>query len=78
VQTLLLHESHLWRVADPSAGAGAIEQRTQQICEQAWAVMRACERGNWPSAAPENAKARPVVGVSKHMNPKTVAPEVEA
>jgi methylmalonyl-CoA mutase len=78
VQTLLLHESHLWRVADPSAGAGAIEQRTQQICEQAWAVMQACERGNWPSAAPENAKARPVVGVSKHMNPKAVAPEVEA
>jgi methylmalonyl-CoA mutase len=77
VQTLLLHESHLWRVADPAAGAGAMEARTHAICEQAWAVMQRCEGGNWPVTRPENAKALPVVGVSKFTNPKRVAAEVE-
>jgi methylmalonyl-CoA mutase len=77
-QLLLLHEAQLWRVDDPAAGAGALEQRTQSICDEAWAVMQACERGQWPSADPASARALPVIGVSRYPNPKAETPEVEA
>ena len=32
-QTVLLEESNLWRVADPSAGAGATEALTDELCQ---------------------------------------------
>jgi methylmalonyl-CoA mutase len=35
-QLILLEESNLFRVADPSAGSGAIEQLTSRLCEKAW------------------------------------------
>lgn len=78
VQNLLLHESGLWRVHDPAAGAGAIETRTQSLCEQAWRVMQAAEKGNWPSGDPAQAKAKPVIGVSAYLPPAELAAEVEA
>lgn len=78
VQNLLLHESQLWRVADPAAGAGAIESRTQAMCEKAWAVMQRCETGEWPQLAPEKAKARPLIGVTAYQPKQDAAPEVEA
>ncbi len=36
LQRILLHEAHLHRVADPGAGAGAIEQLTAALVEAAW------------------------------------------
>lgn len=44
-QTVLLHESNLWRVADPAAGSGAIEGLTDALCAQAWALFQAIEAG---------------------------------
>ncbi|MFN3688357.1 methylmalonyl-CoA mutase family protein [Salinarimonas sp.] len=44
-QTVLLHESNLWRVADPAAGSGAIETLTDALCAQAWALFQAIEAG---------------------------------
>ena len=76
-QLLLLHEAQLWRADDPAAGAGAFEQRTQAICDKAWSVMQACERGQWPSGNPSASRARPVIGVSRYPNPKSDAAEVE-
>ena len=35
-QLILLEEAHLWRVADPAAGAGGFEALTQALCEQGW------------------------------------------
>jgi len=41
---VLLEEAHLWRVADPAAGAGGFEALTQALCEQAWAKLQDLER----------------------------------
>lgn len=43
-QSVLLEESNLWRVADPSAGAGAIEALTDELCEAAWTLFQEIER----------------------------------
>jgi methylmalonyl-CoA mutase len=43
-QTMLLEESNLWRVTDPSAGAGAIEALTDELCEASWALFQEIER----------------------------------
>ena len=42
-QTILMDESHLWRVADPAAGAGYVESLTLALCERAWAEFQAIE-----------------------------------
>ncbi|HYP58162.1 MAG TPA: methylmalonyl-CoA mutase subunit beta [Beijerinckia sp.] len=43
-QLLLLHESHLAKVADPAAGAGGFEALTEALCEKAWAFFQDIER----------------------------------
>ncbi|MGJ3261784.1 MAG: methylmalonyl-CoA mutase family protein [Salinarimonas sp.] len=42
-QLVLLHESNLWRVADPAAGSGALEGLTDGLCEKAWALFQEIE-----------------------------------
>lgn len=42
-QSILLEESNLAKVADPAAGSGAIEDRTDRLCESAWAIFREIE-----------------------------------
>ncbi|MBS7542231.1 methylmalonyl-CoA mutase family protein [Ancylobacter oerskovii] len=42
-QLILIEESNLHRVADPGAGAGAIEERTEQLAAAAWDLFRAVE-----------------------------------
>ncbi len=78
LQNVLLHESHLWRIADPAAGAGAIETLTRDIAAKAWTTLQNAERGTWPSADPAHAKAKPVIGVTVYPPPKELAAEVEA
>jgi len=43
-QVILIEESNLHRVADPSAGAGAIEERTEKLAAAAWELFRQIER----------------------------------
>ncbi|MFY0615736.1 MAG: methylmalonyl-CoA mutase small subunit [Hyphomicrobiaceae bacterium] len=43
-QTILLEESNLWRVADPTAGAGATEALTDELCQTAWNLFQEVER----------------------------------
>lgn len=43
-QSVLLEESNLWRVADPTAGAGAIEALTDELCQAAWTLFQEIER----------------------------------
>lgn len=43
-QSVLLEESNLWRVADPSAGAGATEALTDELCQSAWSLFQEIER----------------------------------
>jgi len=44
-QLLLLEESNLARVADPAAGAGAVEAVTQELCAAAWSQFQRIEHG---------------------------------
>jgi methylmalonyl-CoA mutase len=48
-QLILLEESNLARVADPSAGSGGIEDLTGQLCGTAWREFQQIERagGAW-------------------------------
>lgn len=42
-QTVLLEESNLYRVADPSAGSGAMETLTSELCAAAWSLFQEIE-----------------------------------
>ena len=52
-QLLLLEESHLGRVLDPSAGSWFVESLTDQLAEQAWADFQAIETNGGFVAAGE-------------------------
>jgi methylmalonyl-CoA mutase len=52
-QIILMEEAHLWRVADPAAGSGAIEALTEGLCEAAWAILQSTERDGGMVAALE-------------------------
>jgi methylmalonyl-CoA mutase len=67
-QLLLQHESQLWRVADPAAGAGAIEQRTQKICDEAWATLQKIERGEKLTYNSGHEQVAPQIGVTSFKN----------
>ncbi len=65
-QLVLLEESHLAKVADPAAGAGGIENLTDQLCRAAWtaipgdrAVRRRLDRARaGPHPAQDRRRAR--------------------
>lgn len=42
-QAILLEESNVARVMDPAAGSGAIEDRTDKLCERAWELFQEIE-----------------------------------
>lgn len=42
-QSILLEESNLAKVTDPAAGSGAIEERTDTVCEAAWCLFQEIE-----------------------------------
>jgi methylmalonyl-CoA mutase len=50
-QLVLLAESHLAKVADPTAGAGVVEDLTDQLCGSAWALFQEIERAGGAAAA---------------------------
>lgn len=43
-QAIVLEETNAYRVADPAAGAGAIEQLTDGLAARAWEIFREIER----------------------------------
>jgi methylmalonyl-CoA mutase len=53
-QVVLLEESNLFRVADPAAGSGAIEDLTEQLCRAGWFFFQEIERGGGAAAALES------------------------
>jgi methylmalonyl-CoA mutase len=77
VQLVLLHESHLWQVADPAAGAGALEHLTTQICDEALAFMRVADKGTSPIGDASLSPVRPIIGVTRYQSEKTQAVEIE-
>jgi methylmalonyl-CoA mutase len=77
VQTVLLEESNLWRVADPASGAGYVEVLTRHLCEKAWAVFQKAEAGDWPKPDPQSMRGLPVIGTSAYRLPAEYAPDIE-
>jgi methylmalonyl-CoA mutase len=43
VQSILAQEAHLFRVADPAAGSGAVESLTAMLADKAWAELQVIE-----------------------------------
>lgn len=52
-QLVLLDESNLDKVADPTAGAGGFEALTEALCEKGWALFQAHEKAGGVLAARE-------------------------
>jgi methylmalonyl-CoA mutase len=77
LQTVLLHEAHLWQVQDAAAGAGAIEHLTQQFCDEALEVMRKAERGEWPVGNRDVSTVFPVIGIARYQSEKELKAEIE-
>lgn len=77
VQTVLLEECNLWRVADPASGAGYVEHFTRELCERAWAVFQDAEQDRWPLLDAQNAKSLPVIGTGAYRQPTECQPQVE-
>ncbi len=42
-QLILIHESKLAKVADPTAGAGSFEALTDELCARAWSLLQTFE-----------------------------------
>ena len=43
-QSVLIEEANLWRVSDPTAGAGGFEALTEALCEKGWTLFQEIER----------------------------------
>jgi methylmalonyl-CoA mutase len=52
-QLILLEESNLAKVADPAAGAGALESLTHELCVAAWSLFQEIEKAGGVAAALE-------------------------
>lgn len=52
-QLLLLEESNIAKVADPTAGSGGIEDLTEKLCRAAWALFQEIEQAGGAPAALE-------------------------
>ena len=44
IQLLLLEESNIWRVGDPAAGSGGIEDLTRKLTQAAWTLFQEIEQ----------------------------------
>lgn len=77
VQSVLLEESNLWRVADPASGAGYVETLTQALCARAWEVFQKMEAGSPPLPDSNAARCLPVIGTSAYRLPKEYPADVE-
>jgi methylmalonyl-CoA mutase len=78
VQTVLLEEADLWRIADPASGAGYVEHLTEALCERAWDVFRKARAGDWRRPDPGNPYGLPVIGTTAHRLDSEFAAEVES
>jgi len=73
LQTILLEESNLWRVADPAAGSGAVEAMTEALAAAAWDGFRAIERSGGLAAAIEDGGLAGAVAAARDTRFATIA-----
>lgn len=77
-QLLLLEESNLWRVNDPAAGSGAIEDLTAKLGASAWALFQNIEKAGGAPAALEGGMIQQQVTATRAEREKAVALRREA
>lgn len=77
-QMVLLEESNLFRVADPAAGSGAIEDLTAQLCAAAWKQFQAIDAAGGAWAALEAGLIQREVASVRSERQKAVARRKDA
>jgi methylmalonyl-CoA mutase len=77
-QLVLLEESNLARVSDPTAGAGGIEDLTAQLCAAAWSMFQEIEKAGGADAALEQGLIQGKVTSTRAEREKNVARRKDA
>ena len=77
-QLVLLEESNLAKVSDPTAGSGAIEDLTQQLCAAAWELFQEIEKAGGAPAALEKGLIQEKVAATRAEREKNVARRKDA
>jgi methylmalonyl-CoA mutase len=78
IQLLLLEESNLWRVNDPAAGSGGIEDLTEKLAAAAWALFQEIEQAGGAAAALETGLIQRKVVVTRARREQAVAQRRDA
>jgi methylmalonyl-CoA mutase len=78
IQLLLLEESNLWRVNDPAAGSGGIEDLTGKLAAASWALFQEIERAGGAPAALEAGLIQRRVVVTRARREQAVAQRRDA
>ncbi len=78
LQLILQEESHLAKVADPSAGSGAMETLTRQLCEAAWALFQEIEAAGGAAGALERGLIQEKVAAARAARETAVARRKDA
>lgn len=71
-QLILLEESNLAKVSDPSAGAGGIEDLTEQLCIAAWSHFQEIEQAGGTPAALEQGLVQRKVAATRAEREKNI------
>ncbi|MGH6663471.1 MAG: methylmalonyl-CoA mutase family protein [Pseudolabrys sp.] len=77
-QLILLEESNLFRVADPAAGSGAIEDLTSKLCTSAWTQFQEIEAAGGTWAALEAGLIQKNVAAVRAARQKAIAQRRDA
>jgi methylmalonyl-CoA mutase len=77
-QLVLLEESSLAKVADPSAGSGGLEDLTDELCHASWALFQEIERAGGAWAALEHGLIQQKVTVIRAEREQAVARRKDA
>jgi methylmalonyl-CoA mutase len=72
-QLILLEESNLAKVSDPSAGSGSIEDMTAQLCAAAWSQFQEIETAGGAAAALEAGLIQSKVAATRTEREKNIA-----
>ncbi len=77
-QLILIDEANLARVADPAAGAGNVEDLTDQLCRAAWALFQDIEVAGGVASGLENALLQGNVAGVRAKRAAAVARQMDA
>lgn len=75
-QAIVLDESNAYRVADPAAGAGAVEALTDALAEKAWTLFQEIEREGGMLESLKSGAWQARIGVTRNTRAKGIAKRV--